>query len=166
MNEIFFNEIITFVECSFSNLNVFSICKDDRIKNKRNYTIKTQSANKLTEIIDDKQFNNILNRNLSLLHNFLFTNDEYTHTISDISDRLLESFNITTYEKYDEYAFYYDYKTIQQKTLMCYNTTFEESLDNYSYVINHYDEVCSVYRVPFYMHWSIKNSMTLKALVY
>lgn len=166
MNEIFFNEIINYIDYSFSNLNVFSICKDKRIVNKRKYMLKIKSANKLTEIIDDKQFNNILNRNLSLLHNFLFTSDEYTHTITDISDSLLEIFNFTTYEKYDEYALYYDYKTIQQRTLMCYNTTFEDSLENFSYVINPNDEVCSVYRVPFYMHWSIKNSMTLKALVY
>lgn len=166
MNEIFFNEIVNFVELSSSNINLFSICKDDRIAHKRKHTLSLYSANELTEILNDKQFNNILNRNMTLLHSFLYTTEEYTYTITDIADSLLETWNFTTYEKYDKYALYYNYRTIQQPSLMCCNVSFEDSLERFSYVINENDEVCCVYRVPFYIYWSVKKSMTLKALVY
>ena len=111
-------------------------------------------------------FNNILNHSLSLLHSDLSNNEKYTFTIEETSSELLELYKFPIYEKYDEYAEIYDYKTIQQKTLMCYNRTFEDSLNNFLYSINLNDSVCAVYRIPFYLYWSVKNSLTLKSLIY
>lgn len=166
MNEIYFNEIINFLEYSTKYLELLTICKDSRLQNRRKVILKLHSANKLKKIVNEKGFKNILTQNLSLLHSNLQTSEEYTFTLSDVSEGLLDLYQFPVFERYDEYAELYDYKTIQQKTVLCYNRTFEDSLEEYSYVINHDDMVCAVYRVPFYLYWCVRSRLSLKALVY